>query len=139
MRLLLFIPAFILFLANIPFEIEMKMDKPTCKMMKADENHCEKGMANGVQKCHKDAEPNKSCHKPANSKDNQNENSCNAPTGLTCVCVYCFAYTAPVSTFTTIDFNIVTPQITLTGFIHSIWEDPQLSPPWQPPDIKKMA
>ena len=125
MRLLLFIPAFILFLANIPFEVEMKMDEQVCKMMMEEEFSCEKGM--------NEAKP--SCHKPETPKEKSDKESCNPSMGLTCICVCCFAYTAPASTSTTINFYIIPQEITLTGFIHSIWEDPQLSPPWQPPDL----
>ena len=124
MRLLLFIPTFILFLANIPFEVEMKMDEPVCKMMMEEEYSCEKNMNEKA-----------SCHKPEAPAEKKDQNPCTASTGITCICVCCFAYTAPASTFTTINFNIIPQEITLTGFIHSIWEDPQLSPPWQPPDL----
>lgn len=137
MRLLLFIPAFILFLANIPFQFEMKMEKAVCEKMKDDDCPMKHQM-NSKKSCHKaDAYSKPSCHKKPAATDNKNdkENPCDASTGITCVCICCFNYTAPGSTFAAPNFSLIPQENILTGFIHSIWEDPQLSPPWQPPDV----
>ncbi len=126
MRLLLFIPTFILFLANIPFEFEIEMDEAVCEAKMEDMD------------CGKKARRFKRVPVIKLQKlpleQNEDENPCMA-TGITCICICCFQYTAPASGFTTIDFSLFSQKITLTGFIHSIWEDPQLSPPWQPPDL----
>ena len=134
MRLLLFIPTIILFLANIPFKMEIKMDEKVCEMMK-DEMDCPMKKAESKSSCHKSSESKPSCHKTQEQKDQKNDDSSCMDTGITCVCICCFQYSAPASGSTIIDFNLLPEKISLTGFIHSIWEDPQLSPPWQPPDI----
>ena len=135
MRLLLFIPTFILFLANIPFEFEVKMEEAVCEAM-MEEMDCGKDNVDSKSSCHKpEVDSKESCHKTASTEEqNDKEDPCMA-TGITCICICCFQYTAPASGFATIDFNLFPQKITLTGFIHSIWEDPQLSPPWQPPDL----
>src|SRR4030095_7143579 len=136
MRLLLFIPTIILFLANIPFKMEIKMDEKVCEMMK-EEMDCPMKQEASMNSCHKTSDTKPSCHKTQEQKeekDQKNEDNTCTDTGITCVCICCFQYSAPANSFTVIDFNLLPQKNSLTGFIHSIWEDPQLSPPWQPPD-----
>ena len=111
----------VLFLSNIPFFHEMKMEeKETCAMeMEA----CKSGN-DGMMK---------GCHKPK-EKEKQNKECC-AKTETTCICICCFQFASPSPASSKFLIVQSTIQKQYSPYHPSHWKDPFISIPWQPPDL----
>jgi len=114
----LLIPACILFLSNIPFVQQMKMEKPVVK-----EKCCKKKTENLME----------SCHKPKDEKSTRKE--CCNKTETTCVCICCFQFAAPGPITPKFDFIQKNKDKLFSAFHNTRWKDPFVSIPWQPPDM----
>ncbi len=127
MRFLVIIPAFILFLSNMPFTHEMPMEakmaktdkEPACSMMQTGEQ-VERSCMPG-KKPFVDESTGKGC-----CKHDETTNS-------TCICI--FAYTAPVNDIRIFQLDAVDDMHSQTGYLQLIWKDPHIASPGQPPDF----
>jgi hypothetical protein len=127
MRWLLVIPAWILFLSNIPFVREIKMDdmpvmatsssgKGCCAKNKGQKMTCKKSVMLSI------AQPD-------------NQKSCSRATDTSCICISCFQFIASAPVWQ--PFKMHSPRVAMnyTGFLLSKWKNLPVSPPWRPPDI----
>jgi hypothetical protein len=132
-RSLFLIPAFLLFLSNIPFihkmERQQRMD-----MVKQD-GCCKKKEA--MQTCRMEDGPEPSCHAPSDNSLPV-EKECNMQSESVCICVCCFQFAAPDQLGTKFQFHTPGIQQSLAVYLHQHWKDPMLALPWQPPDNKLM-
>ena len=145
MRLLLFIPVLVLFLSNVPFVQEMKMDEAMTMMQ--DEETCP-----AQKKCGKNENLKGICEKQETSCDQQstcseeeinsttnkdlvNDNKCCQKTETTCVCICCFQFAAPVQVVPEFKFDCSVNSNTPPAFIVGYIKDPHIGAPWQPPDF----
>ena len=144
MRLLLFIPAFILFLSNMPFVTEISLEAGMT-MMQNDES-C------AVQKeCRKNENRKGSCVKQETACDKQTgcgdgetnkntdldlvgDNACQK-TETTCVCICCFQFAAPEQQLPEFQFDCADNSNTPFAFIVGYIKNPHIGAPWQPPDV----
>jgi hypothetical protein len=127
MRWFLVIPACILFLSNIPFISEMKMeDMPGMRMPVAEEGCCAK-MKDQPMTCEKSTMLSTSAA--------ENQKSCSPTDAASCICISCFQFVASAPVWQ--PFKMHTPKVAMhyTGFLLSPWKNLPVPPPWQPPDI----
>ena len=144
MRLLLFIPAFILFLSNMPFVTEISMEAGMAMMQ--DDETC-----TAQKECGKNENRKGSCEKQETACDKQtgcgdgetntntdldlvDDNGCQK-TETTCVCICCFQFAAPVQHIPEFQFDCSDNSNTPSAFIVGYIKDPHIGAPWQPPDV----
>jgi len=122
MRYFYVIPALLLFLSNIPFVQQMRMEE--MKKMSIAKTCCEKrGNMEGT--CHKgDKEQHSTKHR----------GGCEKPES-SCICVCCFQYTAPEHTQIIFDCAKFSFAIKYNIPPQPHWLDPYISAQWQPPDF----
>ena len=144
MKWLLLIPAFMLFLSNVSFTVEMKMTDKSA--MTATIEGCSKKSS-----CHKKMQQ-EAC--PAMSslsvggemlcamKSEESSNSAKCPPGkpckgtdATCICICSFQFSAPAPILEDFQFTLTEIPSKYTGFLSLKWKDPHITAPWQPPDV----
>ena len=139
MRLLLFIPVLVLFLSNVPFIQRIPMEKAIA-MMKENETcgqqkQCSRNNENLESVCVPEKiECSESCTEEAKMKDPA-MNGCSEETEMTCVCICCFQYAAPINSITEYIFNCSISPNRAPVFIVGHVKDPHIGAPWQPPDL----
>lgn len=131
MKFLLVIPAFLLFLSNIPFVHEM--DRKEMMAAMTEEGCCKK--SESMKGSCESAE--KSCSAPAEEKScsSEEEKQCGMQTESTCICICCFQVAAPDQLGSKLQFGINDSPQSLAFYQQKNWKDPQLALPWQPPDV----
>jgi len=128
MRFLLFIPVIVLFLSNVPFTAEMRMEKMMAQMQEKDKC-CKKNDPARKGSCHA-AESNA----PMPQEDGPSKECCQR-TETTCHCTCCFHFAAPFHEVNSPQFGIDDHSALQTGFIPAHWKDPHIAAPGQPPDV----
>ncbi|HYE56751.1 MAG TPA: hypothetical protein VD996_18015 [Chitinophagaceae bacterium] len=118
MRILLLIPALLLFLSNIPFVHKMEMKKELAAQNKTG---CCKKKQSMESKCKMDHPP-------------KAKEKCSMQRESTCICICCFQFAAPDQFASRMQFGIDIPQLSLPEYYLQHWKNPLLSLPWQPPD-----
>jgi hypothetical protein len=129
LKFLLIIPALFLFLSNIPFIQERKME--TMQAMLA-EGDClgKNGNMEGV--CHK---PNPTDQHGESNHSSKDEDCSQPRSETTCICICTFHFVAPeqdIVKFNNDDFLTLPLH---SGLVNEDLTDPFLSAPWQPPDL----
>ena len=139
MRILLFIPVFILILSNVPFvqqipreqAIAMIQGNGSCRQ----QEQCGRSTENVMALCSmEERDCEHSCTNEAPTADHQDDNCCQQ-TGMTCACVLCFQYAAPVYGLTEYIFGCAILATNTHAFLIGHIKDPHIGAPWQPPDL----
>ncbi len=132
MKYFLVIPAFFLFLSNIPFIHVMDKEE---MMAVAQEEGC----------CNRSDEEESTCEMPDKKQDNtpakeschsEEDQTCGMQSESTCICVCVFQFAAPDQLDTKPQFGINDIEQSLSIYLQQNWKDPQLALPWQPPDMR---
>ena len=131
MKYFLVIPAFFLFLSNIPFIHEM--DKEEMMAVATEEGCCnqsdeEKSTCKMPDKKQEHTPAKKSCH-------NEEDTKCGTQSESTCICICVFQFAAPDQLDAKLQFGINNVEQSLSIYLQQNWKDPQLALPWQPPDV----
>jgi hypothetical protein len=138
MRLLLFIPVFVLFLSNVPFVQKIPLEKAIAMMQENEgcgQQECMRNTENLQAACApQESECDQTCSKETEIKD-QAKNNCCQETETDCVCICCFQYAAPFQAITVYKFNCSLSSNTASSFIVGHVKDPHIGAPWQPPDL----
>jgi hypothetical protein len=118
MRFFVFIPVFVLFLSNVPFIQDMPEEMESCRMEKMET--CSMNMQERADNtCVPGERPSKKC--------------CGrSETTSTCICIFCFS--APEQEIKGFQFNALNLSAQYTGYLQSMWKDPHIAAPGQPPD-----
>jgi hypothetical protein len=137
MRFLLVIPAFLLFLSNVPFIHKMDREEMMAVMKKdgcCRKSESKKGSCGAAAM----KEEKSSCGKQEQSKkcssDDKGEMQCGMQNESTCICICCFQFAAPDQLSNRFQFGYDDLQQSLAVYLQLNWKDPLLSLPWQPPD-----
>jgi hypothetical protein len=129
MKIFLLIPAFLLFLSNIPFVHTMEMDE--AEMVAVKKDGCCRKQDNRKPACKPEpvkASPKKHC-------GGEEKKECGKPANSACVCICCFQFAARDQVGARLQFGVSATSNSLTDYLVLHWKDPMLSLPWQPPDM----
>ena len=137
MRFFLIIPVLVLFLSNVPFVQKIPLEKALSIMRENEtcgkERKCGRTSENTDMDCSLEKSTcGKTCSQEKFIIDTASE--CCPDTETTCVCIYCFQYTAPVHVITEYKFNCEISSRTAPIFIVGLIKDQYIGAPWQPPD-----
>lgn len=137
MRILLFIPVFILFLSNVPF-IERVPLEQAISMME------ENGRCAGKNECSPNENVEMTCAQEQSGCDEGNieepvlqcdpEKECSQKTETSCVCISCFQFAGSLQATTDFQFHYFSSSNKVGAFIPAHTKDQHIGAPWQPPD-----
>lgn len=125
MRLLLLIPALLLFLANVSFVKKIPAAEMMGKAKK--EGCCKKEKATHMSGCGNTSEDLQ--------EDNSDETGKQCQKESTCFCVCVFQFTAPAQSLPEFNFTSQSNTVMHSSMHEYYWKNPYIVVPWQPPDF----
>jgi hypothetical protein len=139
MRILLFIPVFILFLSNVPFIERIPLEKAIS--MLEENGNCSQG-----KECNRSSENLQSacsmeepgCDETSTEEtctQSSPEDDCSQKTETSCICITCFQFAASLHVIPEFQFRNFLYSNKAPLFIPGRIKDQFIGAPWQPPDV----